>query len=329
LVRPFLFFVVLGALASAQSREVHYPAALTPLNTVPTFDRGYIAVYDHVPGTNAYLISIDLYSPQGRLMYTASAHPPNGGEVSIHNVAVDDDGTLAAAVGDSTSCKAPVRGSVPSAASGIALFDPSGIQTSFIDTGCGYLTSQVAFGPDHSIWTLGYLPLPQQRASVEAYFTANYLTLRHYAQDGRELGAFLPRASLPHPDDPKMEPVILPQVGLWQLRVVNEQVEILLPRVSLWVETGLDGREAGRWSTGEASRARPTAFTADGRAWRQDGEQLMVFDRAVGAWTRAASQDLHALLIGGDGNNLVFLMPDRGTVRWMWAPTKALVMTQR
>ncbi|HEY3824980.1 MAG TPA: hypothetical protein VGL82_10490 [Bryobacteraceae bacterium] len=314
-MRTFLFLALFGAIASAQIREVHFQGNLTPLNIMPTFDRGYTAVYDRDPGADAYLVSVDLYSSEGSLVYRASAHAPDGSRVSISNVAVDSDGSLAAAVDYKMPCQAPENGVAPRRAGGIALIDRTGNQSGFIDTGCNYWTTQVAFGLDHSIWTLGYL------GNAKRDLAADYLTLRHYSPAGQELGAFLSRDSFPHPSDAHMEPLILPETGLWSLRVVNEQVEVMLPRADLWIEVSPDGREKGRWPTGQG--ARPFAFTADGRAWRQAGEKLMVFDRSSGAWTKSGLQGINGHLIGGDGNSLIFLMADAQTVGWVTAPMRA------
>jgi len=50
----------------------------------------------------------------------------------------------------------------------------------------------------------------------------------------------------------------------------------------------------------------------------------MVFDRSSGIWSRPVFQVAEGSLIGADGNSLVFLMPDKETLRWIAAPTAAL-----
>src|SRR5579884_1859045 len=153
------------------------------------------------------------------------------------NAAVDPDGTVAAAITYPLSCDPLGSGSIPWNAGGIAVFDQSGAQIRLIDAGCDYWATQVAFGEDHSVWTIGYLGM------TTASMTADYLTLRHYSQNGEQIGAFLPRDSFPHPDDPRMEPLILPLIGMWELRVTSDRVEIRLDRPKLLVETDMSGRE--------------------------------------------------------------------------------------
>ncbi len=113
-----------------------------------------------------------------------------------------------------------------------------------------------------------------------------------------------------------MEPLIVPAIGLWELLVRNERVEVMLHRAKLWVETDLNGQETGRWNTGN-NGSRPGAFTSDGRAWRQAGNRVIVFDRSSGVWSRPVFQVAEGELIGADGNSLVFLMRDKDTLRWI------------
>ncbi len=194
---------------------------------------------------------------------------------------LDSDGTVAAAVEYARSCDVPGLGVIRWNAGGIALFDRSGAQVRFIDNGCEYWTTQVAFGPDHSVWAIGWLG-----STKEAGLHADYLTLRHFAQTGEPLGASLPRAAFPHPDYPHREPLILPRIGLWDLQVAGDRVQIILDRVNLWVETDLNGKEIARWSTGP-NFARPGAFTADGLALAAgERKKIIVFNRSSGAWSQ-------------------------------------------
>jgi hypothetical protein len=121
-----------------------------------------------------------------------------------------------------------------------------------------------------------------------------------------------------------MEPLILPSIGLWELGVTNERVEVMLDRAKLWVETDMNGQETGRWNTG-SNGSRPRAVTQDGRAWGQARKQVMVFDRSSGVWSKPVLQVAEGDLIGADGNSLVFLMPDKETLRWIAAPATTLV----
>jgi len=294
-----LLLALSGALATAQVHDVHYQGNLTPLNTTPTFDHGYLVVYD-------WDHRVDVFAPDGTLMYSVPAKVPGADWAMIENGAVDSDGTMAAAVrGVSEAGRA--------GGGGIALFDRTGTQIRFLDTG-GYLPTQVAFGPDHSIWTIGWLP---------ASLTADYPTLRNYAQEGRELGEFLSRASFPYAKDLEVgEPLILPMLGGWELRVANERVELILHRAHLWVRTDLNGQEKGRWNTNPnvPNGRRPDAITQDGNAWYTDWHYLRVSDRSHGVWRVVPFDPPKGNLLGADGNSLVFLLLGQNTLRWMPAP---------
>ncbi len=296
-----LLLLMSGASATAQVHDVHYQGNLTPLNTTPTFDHGYLVVYD-------WDHRIDVFAPDGALMYSVAAKVPGSDWANIENGAIDEDGTLAAAL-RAVSVLGRARGG------GIALFDRAGRQIRFFDTG-EYLPTQVAFGSDHSIWTIGWLG-----GETAASLTADYPILRKYAQDGRQLGAFLPRALFPHPEYLGREPLIMPMLGLWELRVANERVEAVLHRPHLWVQTDLNGEEKGRWDI--VPNGRPSAVTQDGRAWHKNGLQLQVFTRSTGVWHAVAFDAPDGTLLGAEGNSLVFLLRNQNTLRWVPAPRES------
>src|SRR5712692_883088 len=79
-----------AAVANDSVREVYYQGLLAPQNVTPTFDKGYLIVYD--------FDQIDVYRPDGWPMYKVAAHVPNAKSSSIINAAVETDGTLASAV---------------------------------------------------------------------------------------------------------------------------------------------------------------------------------------------------------------------------------------
>lgn len=292
-----LVLVLSGGSATAQVHDVNYQGSLGPLNITPTFDHGYLVVYDRDD-------EVEVFAPDGALMYSVPAKVPGCARAWIRNGAVDTDGTMAAAVQGVSDKGKP-------GSSGVALFDRVGSQFRFVDTG-GYLPTQVAFGPDHSVWTIGYLGLTM------ASFAADYAILRNYARDGRELGQYLPRASFPK-DIRGGGPLIDPMVGRWELRVTGEQVDIIMHRAALWVQTDLKGKERGRWDIAHDG-GWPFAITQDGKAWHADPHSLTVFDRAAGVW-RAVPCDLPSgNLVGAEGNNLVFMLAHQNTLRWVPAP---------
>src|SRR5438876_11825052 len=135
---PFLFFVatLCNTAFAAEPREVYYQGFLVPQSITPTFDKGYLFVYN--------FDKIDVYAPDGSPLYSVSAQVPNTKIANIENAAADTDGTTVAAVEYSRD------GTTSTVGGGIALFDRSGKQTRFFDTG-RYWPTQVCFALDHDL----------------------------------------------------------------------------------------------------------------------------------------------------------------------------------
>jgi hypothetical protein len=201
------------------ARVVYYRAdTLTPMNITPTFDNGYLAVYDRD--------DVAVYAPDGMLVYRIKIPYAS----RIPNVAVDTDGTAGAAVNSSIA-----------GGSAILVFDRQGSQTQRINTG-GLLPSFICFAADHSIWVTG------RQAQRRAADTAQFFILHHYSRNGRELGAFLPRSTFPGDEEPATD-----IVGISGLRCNGDRIGATLSMngyrtKALWVETDLNGNEVGRWS---------------------------------------------------------------------------------
>ena len=298
--------LISGMIALAQVHEVYYQGDLAPLNIAPTFNRGYLVVYDRDR-------QIAVFGPDGALLYRAAVRVPGAKWGDVENADVDADGTMAAAVRAISNSEAAGRG-------GIALFHRDGTQIRYFETR-DFLPTEVAFGPDGAIWTVGWL------GESRARLTEDYPILRKYSRDGTELGRFLPRASFPAPDDPLREPLILPVTGLWRMRVENRHVEVMLHRQGIWVQTDLDGKETGRWDVG--FNGFPRAITGNGQAWRVADSQLQIFNRSSGAWQPAPFTAPGGSLLGADGNNLVFELSDHVALRWVPVPEAITSQTRR
>ena len=244
-----------GAADSQPKPEVFYAGDITPASITPTFENGYLAVYDL---DGAALV----YAPDGSLAFRFS--PPHKG-ASVVNVAVDVDGVSAFAVEG------------PRGRGAISIVDPKGVQFRWIDTD-DYVPSGLSFAPDHSLWTTGSKP-----EVLSAGELPEYEILRHCSQDGRELGRYLPRSSFAEefPAGSGISPshVI---VGLWESRVAGGRVGVGLAGRDghLWVETDMSGREAGRWRL----EGHPSAITADGTVYAATGKGILALDRGSGQW---------------------------------------------
>jgi len=105
--------------------------------------------------------------------------------------------------------------------------------------------TEVAFGPDHSIWTLG------GEWWVHSGKRREYFVLQNYSQDGNRLGAYLPRSGFSMDDEPA--PGVMWRGG--GLRVSGNRIgatlytrphSSLLDRIRL--ERARDRAMADRWT---------------------------------------------------------------------------------
>ena len=272
--------------ASEPVREVSYRGAdLAPTNTRPTFDHGYLAVYDPE--------KINIYGPDGAFAFSFA--PPHGG-LTV-SVAVDTDGTVAAAVGFMPPDYGP----------GVAVLDRTGALQTYVATR-PYSPTQVCFAPDHSIWTIG---------NARAKETPDYFVLHHYSREGKELGAFLPRSTL---DKAEIVEPAENNVGAWSIRAAKDRIGAYLNYGNhterMWVEVGLDGKELGRWKFPEGFDGSPSAFTRSGAIFAEAHYGLFMLDHSTGMWN-PVSPASDGRLLGADGEDLVFWIRDQARLRYV------------
>jgi hypothetical protein len=280
--------LVSPAIVVAQSRDVIYHGDLAPLNILPTFDRGYLLAYEAAAG-------FAIYSATGDLLCHWVVGTPAAKYSSVKNVAADIDGSTVAAV-------EYARDGLH--LGGLVFLDPAGRQMQFLDTG-EYLPTQVDFGPDHSVWTLGW-SWPDGKL-----YATDYSVLRKYSRDGALLGEFLPRSTFDAEHDP-----VGPIVGGWQLRVTNNRIGAVFyassvrktgeqPRRAIqWVELDLKGNVLGRWDLPPKQIA---AYTNEGTLYGRDPGGISVLDRASGTWRSVPAMSNGALL-GAAGDELVYMV---------------------
>ena len=295
-MKRYLFLALAGTaiLQAAVLREIYYQGPMTPANITPTFDKGYVLVYDLDR-------SVKVYGPDGLPRFTAAPDIPGSTGTGVENAAADSDGSVALAVAfwtPSADRKQHMEG-------GLVFFDPAGKQVRSVDTG-RYLPTQVAYAADHSLWAVGY---EEKQAQSER---PDYSVLRHYSQAGEEQGAFLPRSSF----DPELEPA-RPLIGMWGLRVSKERIGMQLYRSQgrlTWLETDLSGKELGRWELGPDDEIR--TFTDAGAVYSIRNGRVVVLDHAAKSWQPAATTEKGGLL-GAVGDTLVFWKSDSNTLRWI------------
>src|SRR5215813_7400412 len=217
-------FSVCGLAANDPVREVTSQATRVAHQLVPAFYKGYV-YWVGLAGGDSY---VTIYAPDGHL--ALSFDTENG---AVQSVAIDTDGTTAVASGSWR----PKTG-------GIDFRDSSGTLTRTIKTGT-YVPAHISFAEDHLLWSFGY-----QRDAPDGSRPdqKDYMMVRKYLANGKEVGAYLRRSLFP----PGLEPadagwqrsssitVAHDWVGLWATSGESgDQTE--------WVELDLNGNLLGRW----------------------------------------------------------------------------------
>ena len=268
-------------------------------NLLPGFYNGYLFYCQpsHV---------LTLFAPDGRLILTLPIQGHGNGDAQILSVAIESDTTLAIAWID-----------FPNAGIDIRDFYGNVIRT--IDTG-RYIPSHLAFGEDHSLWSLGW----QRKASTKTSVAdrQDYSILRKYSPDGKEIGAYLPRSLFPAGLEPGMDQWQIRQITVTGDRVGIEAISGSVGNQREWVELDLDGNLKGRWRLDPTDEFIGVAFTADNQAYvqRRDREakvyRVLKLNRATSAWEPVDASNV--TLYGSDGDKLVFAHWSDGIMYLNW-----------
>ncbi len=289
---------VFGLATEQPVRELSTQIISFPRSRVPLFRHGYLILFP--PGgangvsASTVMYGFYAYGPDGHFVYQKSIELPGGSEPVVGDVDFDADGN--AAVG------ASALGGPSGFVSGILLLDGTGRETGFIDTG-RYTPTRIAIAPDHSIWALGWQrdadkpPLPDRQ---------DYGIVRHFSTDGKQVRAYLPRASFPaglEPGGPG------PEV---HIEVTQDRVGIFAysgptGASAEWVELGLNGTVLDRFRIDDAVRGVAlAAFTADDHVYLASASgAVYTLDHALHTWKRIPRQAVNYLM-GADGNSLVY-----------------------
>jgi hypothetical protein len=295
--------LLLPVLAAA---ETPFPVRFDGLrnsNPAATFDHGFVAAWDL-----EQVHSLTLYDTDGHRMFDVSSVMLSDGTNSDApiSVAVDSDATSAVVYWFEQGTRA-----------GIAILDKAGNQIRVIETQ-PYRPAQVCFAPDHSIWTLG------DQWKVNLRPADDFMVFHHYSRDGKLLGTFVSRSSLPMWEGIGVDQVVAPFVGGWRLRASQDRIGAALllgADKQDWVELDLQGALMGQWiyrnSPGEG--VTPAAFTSDGQLFGMhsiEGNRvgISVFDKPTSNW-RPLPWLPSGRLRGADGMRLVYQEGDQ--LRWI------------
>jgi hypothetical protein len=277
--------------------------------SVPVFDKGYMFKVKDVPRSGPAPDGFSVWDPDGIFVYKATPLNPDGNSGSIYRPAADTDGTaiVTLAWGERGNRKV-----------GMAFFDSNGTQTRFVGAG-NYVPSAFTFGPDHSIWAVGWARKANDYPEME------YAIVRKYSRDGVQAGAYLQRSLFP----PGLQPG---GSGVSWIQVAKDRVGMMLypgqtSQFPEWVEIDLEGNLIGRWKVGEWNGG-GYGYTENGQLYSypynrdlKRGE-LKAFDRATSSWKPVESgPQPTGFLLGAEGHSLVFRVRSTGNfdgVHTLW-----------
>jgi hypothetical protein len=301
-------FVLLGAVcalcafAGDPDREVLSQAFAFADAPIPVFRHGYLVTF---PPTSGPFNSFSVFAPDGRLAFEKTIELPGGGSsVSVADVDLDADGNVAVA--------AHAPGSGGCMLHVVLVLDRTGRQTGLINTGC-FVVGHLAMGPDHSIWTLGW----ERASGTTDEDWQDYMIVRRFTMDGKQVSAFLPRSLFPKGLEPGAPG------GDLGIQVTPDRVGVLVYAGTIgtkreWVELDLNGNIVERLRVDSVRSPTQFAFTADNHVYFQ-GEgsgPLFTLDNASHALKSVPNQSTN--LMGADGNDLVYKEGCCGEIQLQW-----------
>jgi hypothetical protein len=292
-------------------RELSTQAVPFPRSPIPflrhrcliTFPPG-AAPGDH-PDISTVMYGFSVYAPDGSFVFNKNIEVPDGSHPVVRDVDVDTDGSVVVAV---TALGGPSRFVL-----GILRLDRTGRQTDFINTR-RYYPASIAIAPDHSLWTLGW----QMTVDNPPYADRqDYMIVRHFSADGKEVKACLPRSSFPAGLEPGA-------AGPGNIAVTSDRVGVVAYSGDTgshgeWIELDLNGHPIDRLRIDNIAKGNVAlgAFSADDHVYLQGprGETYTI-DAASHSWRSVATQ--RGLLLGADGINLVYRKDGSRPVQLQW-----------
>lgn len=282
-------FVLISGMALGL-RGASFPVA--PNTTIPTVDKGYVLV------AQKQSCNLTVFRPSGQLAFTTTLKGPAGQDCSIWAMAVDTDGSVAAAITYAQS---------PSAAAAVAITNPEGMQTSYIPTS-RYNPTQITFDRDHTVWTLGW---QRDEVKLDTEDSRDYDVARHFERGGKLLGSFLKRSTWARNATPFSQ-----GLGYWNMTAGQDRIAAFLPgtreRASEWIEWSRHGQLLTRIQVEQQMRLGRALVKSDRvfGCWTGDTTDPQPacgeYNRTKGTWTPISIPFKHGMLFGSDGENLLF-----------------------
>jgi hypothetical protein len=251
------------------------------------YNAGYVLEWEW-PGYDRVFI----HSPDTKLAYSK---PISETEQRFYSAwAIDSDG-----VGARANTMGGKQGGE------IQLLDRAGNLLRTIVTG-SYYPQHVVFGPDHTLWTIGYEDDYESRAE-------DFKTIHHYGRHGEEIGSFVPWQEIA--GDYNAYTSLSHSVGGKQLYAANDRIgfRTYFHTSGLsWIEIGLDGHLIAQYDLGDFSGLlyEPLAMTAEGKVYARIYNERQfagwaVLDRSSGKW-RTLTRYPRGTIIGTENENVIF-----------------------
>jgi len=282
------FAVFAFAVAETPIRELETGLIGAGGMRIPEYRHGYLVGYNGVGPFHGFTT----HAPNGVLAVQKyiDTYP------SIGDVEIDRDGSIIVGVSN-----------------GMLLFDPTGKQIGFIDTG-RFVPSHINSAPDHSIWVFGW----QRDQFLNGAAASDYMMLRQYSRSGNLEKSFLPRTLFPAGLEPGGSS------GDIKLHVTKDRIGMAATSGKSgdsreWLELDFSGNVLKRLHLDPIVRGPlSVAFTEDNHAYVQSAGAGPIFtvDESGKAWKLVANHK--GSLMGADGNSLVYRNNNTSIVRLQW-----------
>ena len=299
-----VFFFAAALIGADSSRELMYNGVFFGNDPLPKFDKGYLLFLKTPPNS----CRITVYDAAGTLAFSGPIPNPKSDLCSAAGPAVDTDGTVAVSIAFQHSL---------GHGAGIVLLDRAGKLIRFIDTG-RYVPSDLCFDQEHTIWSIGW-----QRDAVRNSYPdeKDYGIVRRFSLNGAAIGEFIQRSLWPEKGEPGST-----GRGLWNMKAAKDQVGALIfhgysGRTPEWIEWNLKGELLTRAPL-KGDLHGGMAYTEGGRLYAQlvdnDQRKLAVLDAKSREWVPMAGATAGRLLLGAQGDDLVYQATGGGPVRLIW-----------
>lgn len=253
--------------------------------------------------------NIEVYDHTGTLVGKTRIWLPEAGLMYIEDAVASKDGRVVA-VGWARDLHGEEVG-------WLAEIAPGGNSVNYVST-TPFLPHSVTFGPDGSIWLLGFQLGPGERSDT----APDQYVVWHYGSDDKLKGEHLLLSTL-HCG----EGYFLHVVGRPMLAASSDRVGIFLPQCHKWMELSANGEVLGQWTWrtnnlpavepgGDPRQIARFALTSAnklyGSVYPPGNPRVVLFDRTTSQWLPVNTDDLanagvpfHGLE-GSDGEQLVY-----------------------